>query len=422
MGGTVHVVGAGLAGLAAAVRLSAHHRRVILWEAAPHAGGRARSFYDEGLGAAIDNGNHLMLSGNRAVGELVSLIGSQEERVVLDHARFPFLDVKTGRVWSVDLNAGRLPWWVFASSRRPPGTHGLGLLADAGRLMRARGDQAVTDVLNPATAAFRLFWEPLSVAVLNAPAGQGSARLLANVMAETLGRGGARARPVLARRGLSRLFADPALRFVQGHHGDVRPGARLKGIEVDGNRVAGFHVEHRGRSETVALGAGDALVLAVPPEAAASLLPGLQTPKGSHAIANVHFRLPDGGARGASILGLVGAQAHWLFLRENVASVTISAADGLIDRAGEDLAAMLWAEVCGPLGFAGAPTPPARVIKERRATFAATPANEARRPGTATDAANLFLAGDWTVTGLPATIEGAVRSGFAAAEVIMGTG
>ena len=119
------------------------------------------------------------------------------------------------------------------------------------------------------------------------------------------------------------------------------------------------------------------------------------------------------------MLGLLGATAEWIFTHPGRISVTISAADRLVDMPREALAALVWGEVAVALGLAGAPMPKWQVVKEKRATFAATPQQEALRPPARTAWANLFLAGDWVANGLPATIEGALRSGEVAARLAL---
>jgi hypothetical protein len=119
------------------------------------------------------------------------------------------------------------------------------------------------------------------------------------------------------------------------------------------------------------------------------------------------------------LLGLIGGTAEWLFLRAELVSITVSAADALADEPAERIAERLWADAARALDLPVAPLPPARIVKERRATFAQTPAAAARRPAAATGWRNLLLAGDWTATGLPATIEGAVRSGHHAADLAL---
>jgi hypothetical protein len=116
--------------------------------------------------------------------------------------------------------------------------------------------------------------------------------------------------------------------------------------------------------------------------------------------------------------GIVGGTAEWVFRKPGVIAVTVSAADRLVDRPAEELCALLWRDVAAAFGLAAAPVPPARIVKERRATFRATPAQLRRRPPATTRWSNLALAGDYVDTGLPATIEGAIRSGDAAAELL----
>jgi hydroxysqualene dehydroxylase len=134
------------------------------------------------------------------------------------------------------------------------------------------------------------------------------------------------------------------------------------------------------------------------------------------AIVNVHFRIePPTGQ--PPILGVLNGTVEWIFAFPGRLSVTISAGDRLIDTPREELAKAIWAEVVSATGLP-AELPPWQIVRERRATFAATPAQDLRRPGAKTAWRNLVLAGDWTNTGLPATIEGAIRSGNSAAELI----
>ncbi len=145
------------------------------------------------------------------------------------------------------------------------------------------------------------------------------------------------------------------------------------------------------------------------------MLPDLVAPDDFRGIVNAHFKIAP--PRGQPpLLGMVGSLAEWLFAFDDRLSVTISGADRLMDDSRESLAERIWAEVAAATGLPAA-LPPWQIVKEKRATFAATPAQQARRPGATTRWRNLFLAGDWTATGLPATIEGAIRSGYRAAEL-----
>jgi len=147
------------------------------------------------------------------------------------------------------------------------------------------------------------------------------------------------------------------------------------------------------------------------------VVPDLQAPSAFRAIVNAHFRL-DPPADLPPMIGVLNATTEWLFSYPGRLSTTTSAADRLLDQSREDLAATIWREVSTVTGLP-AELPPWQIVRERRATFAATPEENAKRPGTGTKFANLYLAGDWTDTGLPATIEGAIRSGNRAADLVL---
>nr|WP_184436370.1 hydroxysqualene dehydroxylase HpnE [Roseospira goensis] len=412
----VHVVGAGLAGLACAVALALKGRPVHLYEAAGQAGGRARSFADATLDRRIDNGNHLLLSGNRSVFRFLDAIGARDRLVGPRESRFPFMDLRTGRRWVVRIGPGRWPGWVFDPARRVPDTRPADYLAGL-RLARAGARATVADVLGGLGPLYDRFWHPLAVSALNTEAERAQARLLWPVLTETFGRGGRACRPLWAREGLSETFVRPALGALSARAATVRFGCRLKDLEAVDGRVTRL-VFPDGTEE---IARGEAVALAVPPWAANLLLPGLKAPDETRPIVNLHFRLPNPPpARFAQPLGLLGGTAEWLFLRGDVASVTISAAGHVVDLPPDAIAAPVWPEIARALGWpADTPQPPVKVIKEKRATFAQTPEQVARRPGPRGPLRNLVLAGDWTDTGLPATIEGAVRSGHRAAETVI---
>lgn len=415
---TVHVIGAGLAGLSAAVALADRGARVVVHEQAGQAGGRARSFHDASLDRVIDNGNHLLLSGNRSALAYLDTIGAADRLIGPDTARFDFLELDTGERWSIDLNRGPVPLWVLYGSRRVPGTS-LGDYLKGLKLLTA-GNRTVKDLFGRQGNLYRRFWEPFAVAVLNTPPEEAAARLLVPVIRESLARGAAASRPLIARDGLSDTFVDPALEFLGRSGGEVRFGSRIVGLDEEDGRVAAL----RTTRTLEPLGPGDAVVLAAPPWIAPELLPGLCAPDGFAPIVNVHFRL-DGHRSplmASPLLGLIGGTAQWLFARGDIASVTVSAAHALAECPAEEIAATIWPEVALALGVPPLPLPAVRIVKERRATFVTTPAQLARRPPARTAFPNLVLAGDYTDTGLPATIEGAIRSGQRAAEILSTAG
>lgn len=412
----VHIVGAGLAGLAAAVRLAAAGRRVTVYESSGHAGGRCRSFHDTVLDAVIDNGNHMLLSGNRSVMAYLDETGAADSLSGSGAAAFPFVDLASGARWTIRPNAGPVPWWILCPGRRPPGSRAADFLA-ALRLRRTGPDATVENVLGDAGALYARFWEPLAVAALNTPADQAAAAPLWQVLTETFARGAAQCRPLTARTGLSDSFVSPALATLAAAGADIRFAHRLKGMNQRHGAIGHLDFAETG----VVVQAADSVILALPPAGVKAVLPGMAVPEASHAIVNAHFRLAAPlSARGeVSILGLVGGLAHWLFIRGDIVSVTVSAADDLAAAPADMIASRLWADVSRALDMRSAAMPRFRIVKERRATFAQTPAAMRLRAKTRTATANLYLAGDWTDTGLPATIESAVRSGHAAAQAVL---
>lgn len=408
-----HVVGAGLAGLAAALRLAEAGADIVLHEAGRQAGGRCRSYFDATLGCRIDNGNHLLMEGNGAAMAYLDAIGARGTLIGPEETRYDFMDVANGQRWVLRPNRGRLPWWIWRQDRRIPGSHAIDYLR-AARLIAARTNSAVTDVLDRRTPLYRRLWQPLAVAALNTEPEAGSAQLLGQILRETFGRGGAACRPLVPHEGLSESLVDPALARLKTLGAEIRLGSLLRAIEDDGTSATALVFD----GERVELGPQDTLVLAVTAPVAARLMPEITVPNEFRAIVNAHYRIqaPPGSP---PFIGVIRGMAEWVFRKNEVLSVTVSAADRMVDRPAEELAPLLWRDVARAYDLPQNPMPRWQIVKERRATFAATPAQLARRPGTVTRFGNLVLAGDWTDTGLPATIEGAIRSGFAAASAAL---
>jgi squalene-associated FAD-dependent desaturase len=410
-----HIVGAGISGLSAAVRLANANFKVHLYEAMQQAGGRCRSYFDAATNLTIDNGNHLLLSGNRHALAYAKSIGTETGLVGPERAQFPFVDLTTGKRWRLDLGDSRLPLWVFDAARRVPDTSLRDYLALM-PLIWSSPERLVGEAIPCEGLLYQRLVQPLLLAALNVDPPEGSAGLAGAVVRETLLSGGRACRPLIAREGLSAVLVEPAIKLLQSRGAVIRFGHELRKFGSSMDRVGELNFG----DESIALAPSDAVVLAVPPRPAASLLPGLKTPTKFRAIVNAHFRyeppkdLPP-------ILGVVGGLVEWLFAFPERLSVTISNGDRLVDMPREELAQAIWRDICQASGIKSE-LPPWQIVRERRATFEATPEQNALRPGAPTAFKNLFLAGDWTDTGLPATIEGSVRSGHRAADHVLAMG
>ena len=408
---TVHIIGAGLAGLAAAVRLAPSQAAIVVHEATGYPGGRCRSFHDHTIGMTIDNGNHLVLSGTKSVLSYADAIGSSGGLVGPAAADFPFVDLASNERWTLRINDG-LPWWIFDTSRRVPDTQ-LGEYLRLVRLLRVAGDAPVGKVIDCSGPLYHRLIHPLLLAALNLEPRDGSAALASALLGESLMQGGKACRPLIARDGLGPVLIEPAIQHLRERNIEVRLDHELRVMRFSDGRVAELDFG----PDTAMIGPDDAVILAVPTHAASALLPDLPTPQGYRAIANAHFRI-DAPPGTPPMTGLINGTTEWVFAFPGRLSVTISNADRLMDVPRAMLAQTIWQEVSRAVGLTGE-LPPWQIVRERRATFVATPEQNARRPAARTQWPNLVLAGDWTATGLPATLEGAARSGQRAADIVM---
>ena len=399
MTGRLYVVGAGIAGLAAALAAARAGHAVTLYEATRQAGGRCRAVED-GTGAASDNGTHVLLGANRHALRFLEAIDARESWIEPEPDGLPVLDLATGEAHRIGLS----PWSWLRPAQRPPGL-GFGQIARLIRLGLPGPDRSVASVMGEGTFT-RALIAPLTVAALNTPPEEASANRLARVLRRVLLPGSARL--LVARRGLGPDLIEPALRTLERCGVVPAYGHRLRHLQVEGGRARklGFG------DQDVTLGQDDRVVLALPAYALARLLPGLDLPQRFEPIVNLHFPIEAGPVR---FVGLLGGLAQWVLFRPGMASVTISAARTAVDLPAAELAARIWPEVQRAAASVGlrlpAAMPTCRVVKERRATISQPAGLRLRTPRR--PYSNVTLAGDW-LSSLPATIEAAVASGTAA--------
>ena len=418
----VAVVGGGWAGLACAVELAAAGVPVRVFEAAKQPGGRARRVEVEGH--ALDNGQHILIGAYRETLRVMRLAGADPERLL---RRLP-LELSYPRA-GFRLRLPRLPApFHLAAGLLVARGCAPGEKLAAARFMRAlqatgyrlAQDVSVAELLDrhrQRGSLRRFLWEPLCLAALNTAPQHASAQIFANVLRDGLDGARENSDLLLPRADLNRVFPDAAARFVAAHGGEIRLSARVERIERP-LAVHGERFEH--------------VVLAAAPRHAADLLRDHAETGGIAALLDAYCHEPIGTVYLAypqplraplPMLGMSGPLGQWVFDRgqldgaSGIAGCVLSARGAWDERDNASLAAALHAELQETLGRA-LPAPDwHRVIRERRATFSCRPG--LLRPPAKTALPGLWLAGDYVCADYPATLEGAVRSGVAAARGIL---
>ena len=420
----VVVVGAGLSGLATALACSKAGLTVRVLEGAGQAGGRCRSFNDKYLDRRIDNGNHFIMSANRHARNYLKRVGAEDELVSPPFALYPFVDVSTGERWTIRFNEGPIPFWVLDAKTRIPGTKISDYLAGLKIAFAGSGKTVAEAVgIEPGQEGllFKRLWEPMCLAILNTTPERGQANLLWRALRETFALGGQACTPMTAQHGLGTAFVEPALRTLADEGVEIAFGKRLREVEAKDRSISQLQFS----DETLDISGHTQIVLALPPSRLHQVMPEFEPPKDDASILNVHFLAPQPIPRDALgqgfFLGMLGGDAQWAVLHDDIVSLTVSAshAIGLDDTPNDEVVGKLWREVAIAFELGDMRYHKVRVIREKRATFDQSPEGASRRLACETRYRNLWLAGDHTQTGVPATIEGAIRSGNKAADRVI---
>lgn len=436
------IVGGGLSGLAAGVTLAARGKRVLVLEQKPQAGGRAYSFRDPGTGDVIDNGQHLLIAGYARTLHFLDTIGALGKVHIQARPELLFHHPVRGfqRMRFPELPS---PWHAI------PGILGSDLLSVSDRFgilragrdilffneERARRFSHLTvhqwlDLTGQSPDARQSFWDPLSISIMNEQSDRASAITLLRSLKEAFFGSWHNAAAVLPRVGLSELFVDDAVGFIARHGGTVRCSIDVTELVLQDGAIGEVRLKNGDAVQA------SAVILAVPWYRLDTLLSQklkevLRTERynvfGFSPIVSVHLWfeadfMPD------DFIGLVGRRVQWLFNRRLIMgesgkgghiSAVISAAHEYVGMTNEELVHLAIEDTQSVYPGCLSRTTHAVVIREKRATFSLSPDCEALRPDQRTPIPNLFLAGDWTNTGLPGTIEGAIVSGERCAELAM---
>jgi squalene-associated FAD-dependent desaturase len=430
----VVIIGGGFSGLAAGVALSDLGHEVLLLERRNHLGGRAYSFTDAKTGDQVDNGQHLFMQCYHETVAFLDKIGCLHKLKFQNRPRIDFLD--------------RRGWDAFECPPLPSPLHVLaGLLRmdglsigdklralRVGHALRSRDQNHLTvaqwfDRLGQSDNIRRRFWYPMAIATLNEKPEVASALMMKVVLLEAFDGDRAGGNIGISRVALSDLYTEGARSFIEARGGQVRTGSQV-------NRL----IEERGRIGSVEMKDGtpveaDFFISAVTHDALLQMLPAdlrngefacLAALRSSPIVSiNLWFDMP---VTDREFVGLIGTRIQWLFNKDAILSnaqhsnhiaIIISAAREFVDWTREALVEMALEELNQLIPESrSAKLVHSAVVKERDATLAHTVESDRLRPGPRTSISNLILAGDWTATGLPATIESAVMSGHTAARIV----
>ncbi len=423
-GVNVAVIGAGWAGMAAAVTLAQAGTRVTVFEAARHLGGRARSVAIEGI--ELDNGQHILIGAYRETLRLMRAVGAEPEQLLL---RQPLAIEYPGKF---SLHVPRLPAPLhllggLLTARGLSWSERIAAMrfmtAMRGKAYRIATDLPVAELLarhRQSGALARYLWEPLCVSALNTPAASASAQVFLNLVRDALDGARANSDFLLPRADLGKLFPQPAAAFVCANGGSVRLGAPVRTMEKTGDGFVLDASPERYSHAVLAVGPHqlDALLdrfaaLAAVRESVAALA--------YEPIYTCYLQYPQAVSMPRPMTGFDGGYIQWIFDRgrlngrSGLLAAVISAHGAHQNASLEALADAIHRELaaCMP----GLPAPLwSRVIAEKRATFSCRPGIE--RPTNRTAIDRLYLAGDYTASDYPATLESAVRSGVLAAQLV----
>ncbi len=422
----IHIIGAGISGLSAALYLLEQDIcNIHIYEASLHAGGRCRGFYDKHLSRRIDNGSHLLLQANEHAISLLNMLNIKKN-FFAKNSIYHFCEIQQNNI---------IDKWQYIHLRNKPNSMRFTDILPLSRLLFfPKRYETVADIFcNYNNKFYQRFIEPLCLAALNTAPESASAMLFAKVVRKLLFSPNSMDY-LVANTDLGQALIEPILQFISDKGVKIHYRHRLSAITANSHNqiVSLIFAQHPSAiggnnndiSEmlSITIAPQDLIILAVPVDAAIKLL-ALPISLQHNKILNAHFLYNHNDIPTLShndlplFIGVIGSAAQWILLKPGIISTTTSDADRSIiaGLTQHEAAKILWNDVSVALSLPQQAMPKYRIINEKKASFAATVHYEQQRPNNITQYNNLVLAGDWLQTNLPATIEGAILSGKKAA-------
>lgn len=420
----VLVIGGGFAGLSAASFLAANNYQVELIEASPKLGGRAYSFSDSKTQTEIDNGQHILMGCYNHTIDFLKLIGAEENLISQRNLNVNFVE-KKNRIHLLSADRFFYPFNLLISILK------YSALKFSERILILKFflklffqhksdllDLSVSDWLDKQMQhenTKKAFWNILVAGALNCNADKASAQMFADILKQIFFRGNFSSTIILPKYGLSETYCEPAMKFIKKHSGSFHLSETVQELIIENNRITEVVTNKRNITDF------DFVISAIPLFALQKIKSSslqLQIPELEYStILTIHLWLKENNLA-EMFYGFIDSPVHWVFNKGSHLTLVISDADYLNEKSKEEIFELATTELLNYLRIPKDKIIHFKILKEKRATF--IPSNEIipKRPSTKTNINNLFLAGDWIETGLPSTIESAVKSGrLASAEI-----
>lgn len=419
------IIGGGISGLTAASILSTKNISVTLLESSPKLGGRTYSFFDTETNTIIDNGQHILMGCYKDTLAFIKMIGAENNFEYQKNLSLEFLD-KTKKQFSLNSNKLFYPLNLFYSITKYDAFTLTEKLSFIGFILKlpliskkSLINKNVIDWLsqqNQNSNLIRKFWEILCVGALNTSLEKASAFIFYEILIKIFFAGNFSTTIILPKYGLSESLIDPTASFIKNNGGEIILSDTVKEIVIENQKVKCVRTVSKVYEDF------DFVISAVPLYSLKKILSaknlGLTIDLKYSTILNIHLWL-DNLNLSNSFYGFLDSYLHWVFIKDNHINIVISNADHLLTKSKDELLSIVLEELKLFLKISSSDLKHHKIIKEKRATFVPSKELLYKRPESKTLVNNFLLAGDWTNTGLPSTIESAALSGRKAAEIVL---